>query len=222
MDNLISSKKFTPQLKEEFAYESIKEAIIGGDLKPKQQISLSSLAKNLGVSIIPVNNAIRRLISEGLVTQESHHSPYVAEFSANDLDDVLTIRYHLEELALKKSFPNIGEKELAELRVMKAEMDVKIKAHDTHGYGIANRQFHMKMYSYCQSKLLCDLIDDLWNKAELNRSRSVFSLVQNMAEHSQDDHEHILDLIEQNRIDETIEAMRVHREYSRKKLLEIK
>lgn len=221
MENLISSNKFTPQLKEEFAYESIKEAIISGDLKPNQQISLSSLAKNLGVSIIPVNTAIRRLISEGLVTQESHHSPYVAEFSAEDLDEVLTIRYHLEELALRKSLPNIGEKEIRELRAMKADMDEKVQARDTHSYGIANRQFHMKMYSYCQYQLLCELIDDLWNKAELNRSRSVFSLVQNMAEHSQGDHERILDLIEQHRIDDTIEAMRDHREYSRKKLLEI-
>lgn len=221
MDNLISSKKFTPQLKEEFAYESIKEAIIGGDLKPKQQISLSSLAKNLGVSIIPVNHAIRRLISEGLVTQDPHHSPYVAEFSADDLDEVLTIRYHLEELALRISLPKIGETGLKELRAIKVDMDEKVKAHDTHGYGIANRQFHMKIYSYCHLNLLLDLIDDLWNKAELNRSRSVFSLVQNMAEHSQDDHEQILDLIEQHRVDDTIEAMRLHREYSRKKLLEI-
>ncbi len=209
-----------PQLKEDFAYDMIKEAILGGDLRPDQQISLSTLSKQLGVSIIPVNQAIRRLISEGLVKQDPHHSPYVAEFSADSLQEILTIRYHLEELAMREAIPNIGEKEMDELRSMKQEMDENVESSDMHAYGIENRAFHMKIYSYCPYPMLCELIDDLWNKAELNRSRSVFSLVQNMAQHSQFDHEKLLDLIEEKKVDEAIEALHFHRIYSRDRLLE--
>jgi DNA-binding GntR family transcriptional regulator len=220
MDNVFASNNRPPQLKEDFAYESIKEAILSGELRPNQRISLSELSRNLGVSIIPVNHAIRRLISEGLVRQDPHHSPYVEEFSADALKEVLTIRYHLEELALRQSIPLIGEKAMQELRTMKAAMDKTVEAEDIHAYGIANRAFHMKIYSYGPYPLLYDLIDDLWNKAELNRSRSVFSLVQNMAEHSQGDHARLLDLIEAKKVDDAIEALRQHRLYSRNKLLE--
>jgi DNA-binding GntR family transcriptional regulator len=221
MNNPFSStNNKPPQLKEEFAYEMIKEAILSGELLPNQQISLSTLAKQLGVSIIPVNHAIRRLISEGLVKQDPHHSPFVEEFSADAVKEVLTIRYHLEELALKEAIPFIGEKEIAELRNQIDCMEEKVVAHDMHAYGIANRAFHMKIYSYCPYPLLYELIDDLWNKAELNRSRSVFSLVHNMAEHSQEDHQKLLDLVEQKKTDEAIEFLRKHRAYSRKKLLE--
>ena len=112
MNNPFSStNNKPPQLKEDFAYEMIREAILSGELLPNQQISLSTLAKQLGVSIIPVNHAIRRLISEGLVKQDPHHSPYVEEFSADAVKEVLTIRYHLEELASSKSIPFISEKE---------------------------------------------------------------------------------------------------------------
>ncbi len=221
MNNPFSStNNKPPQLKEDFAYEMIREAILSGELLPNQQISLSTLAKQLGVSIIPVNHAIRRLISEGLVKQDPHHSPYVEEFSADAVKEVLTIRYHLEELALRESIPFISEKEMADLRDHIKCMDEKVSEHDMHAYGIANRAFHLKIYSYCPYPLLYELIDDLWNKAELNRSRSVFSLVHNMAEHSQEDHQQLLDLIEQKKVEEAIEFLRKHRAYSREKLLE--
>jgi DNA-binding GntR family transcriptional regulator len=219
MDNLITSDKFFPQSKEDFAYESIKEAILSGQLAPNQQISLTALAKNLGVSIIPVNHAIRRLITEGLVRQDPHHSPYVEEFSAEALKNILDIRYHLEELAMRDAITHIGPAELKVLRQMKADMDLIVQEKDMHKFGIANRDFHMMIYSYSENKLLYDLIDDLWNKAELNRSRSVFSLVQNMAEQSQQHHGRLLDLIEQGKIEDTIQMLHEHRSFSRNKLL---
>lgn len=216
----VSTNNKPPQLKEDFAYEMIKEAIISGELLPNQQISLSNLSKQLGISIIPVNQAIKRLISEGLVKQDPHHSPCVEEFSAGALEEILAVRYHLEELAMREAIPHIGPNDIEELRQAKKEMDAKIKASDMHSYGLANRAFHMKIYSHCSNQLLYDLIEDLWNKAELNRSRSVFALVQNMAEHSQFDHEKLLDLIEEGKVDEAIEALHYHRIYSRDKLLE--
>jgi DNA-binding GntR family transcriptional regulator len=221
MESLINFEKYTPQSKEEFAYDTIREAILSGDLLPNQQISLSGLAKELGVSIIPVNHAIRRLISEGLVRQDPHHSPYVEDFSPEAVEDILSVRNYLEELAMKESIPNITDKEMQELRKIKTELDGTIENNDMHAYGIWNRKFHMKIYSYCPNQLLYDLIDDLWNKAELNRSRSVFILVKDMAQHSQKDHETLLNLIDSKKVDEAIHFLNRHRAYSRQKLLEL-
>jgi DNA-binding GntR family transcriptional regulator len=220
MTNFPSLTKNIPISREDFAYEAIKEAIINGDLLPNQKISLTDLSKTLGVSIIPVNSAIGRLASEGLIRQDPHHSPFVVEFSSKDTKEVLTIRYHMEELAMREAIPYIGEKELFELTAVLDEMDEVVKQKDTHKFGILNRAFHMQIYSYSPMPMLCDMISDLWNKAELNRCRSVFSLVPNMLEHSQTEHREILNLIAQKKIDEAIMVLQRHKNYSKVKLLE--
>lgn len=219
MTTFPSLTKNIPLSREDFAYESIKEAIIGGDLLPNQKISLTDLAKNLGVSIIPVNSAIGRLTSEGLIRQDPHHSPYVVEFSAKATKEVLTIRYHMEELALREAIPFIGEQQLKELYLILDEMDNVALKKDNHTFGILNRRFHMQMYMYSLMPMLCDMISDLWNKAELNRCRSVFSLVPNMPEHSQIDHKELLKLISEKKTEEAIEVLRRHKNYSKVKLL---
>jgi DNA-binding GntR family transcriptional regulator len=68
--------------------------------------------------------------------------------------------------------------------------------------------------------MLCDIIDDLWNKAELNRCRSVFYLVPNMAEHSFEEHLVLLESIENRDVEAALENLRKHKNYSRVKLLE--
>jgi DNA-binding GntR family transcriptional regulator len=206
--------------REDFAYDAIKEAILSGELLPSQRISLTDLAKNLGVSIIPVNNAVRRLTSEGLIQQDPHHSPYVAEFSSKTLNEVLIIRYHLEELALYTAIPKIGPEGLKILTEIIEKMRQAVQEKDMHTYGAINRTFHMTIYSYSGLPMLCDLINDLWNKAELNRCRSVFTLVPNMADHSINDHLQLIELIEKKDIQAAVEVLKMHKNYSRVKLLE--
>jgi DNA-binding GntR family transcriptional regulator len=220
MTNIPSFTKTTYLSREDYSYDAIKEAILSGELLPSQKISLTDLAKNLGVSIIPVNTAVRRLTSEGLIKQDPHHSPYVAEFSSKTVNEVLIIRYHLEELAIALAIPNIGTEELKALRPFIDQMREAVQGKDFHTYSKINRTFHMAIYSYSGLSILCDLITDLWNKAELNRSRSVFSLVPNMAEHSLKDHIQLLECIEKKEVEAAVEVLKNHKNYSRVKLLE--
>ena len=220
MNTLPSLTKAAPLSREDFAYEAIKEAILGGELLPNQKISLTALAQSLGVSIIPVNNAVRRLTSEGLIKQDPHHSPFVEEFSSRATNEVLIIRYHLEELALKESILKIDAAGFTKLRTTIEQMRDALQRKDNHTYGKINRAFHMAIYEYSGLPLLTMMIDDLWNKAELNRCRSVFSLVPNMAEHSFEDHLALLDSIENRDVEGALENLRKHKHYSRVKLLE--
>jgi DNA-binding GntR family transcriptional regulator len=220
MNALPSLTKAAPLSREDFAYEAIKEAILGGELLPNQKISLTALAQSLGVSIIPVNNAVRRLTSEGLIKQDPHHSPFVEEFSSTATNEVLIIRYHLEELALRESVLKIDEAGFAKLRVYMEQMRDALQRKDNHTYGKINRAFHMAIYEYSGLPLLIMMIDDLWNKAELNRCRSVFYLVPNMAEHSFEEHLVLLESIENRDVEAALENLRKHKNYSRVKLLE--
>lgn len=220
MNTLPSLAKAAPLLREDFAYETIKEAILGGELLPNQKISLTALAQSLGISIIPVNNAVRRLTSEGLIKQDPHHSPYVEDFSSQATNEVLIIRYHLEELALKESVLKIDEAGFEKLHAMIDQMRGALERKDNHTYGKINRAFHMAIYEYSGLPLLIAMIDDLWNKAELNRCRSVFYLVPNMAEHSFKEHLALVESLENKDVEAALEILRGHKNYSRVKLLE--
>jgi DNA-binding GntR family transcriptional regulator len=220
MNNIPLLTKNAPISREDYAYDAIKEAILSGDLLPGQKISLTELARNLGVSIIPVNNAVRRLTSEGLIRQDPHHSPHVEEFSAQSTNEVLVIRYHMEELALRESIPNIDEDGITMLQSYVQQMVAAVENKDYHTYGKINRAFHMSLYAYSRFPMLCAMIDDLWNKAELNRCRSVFSLVPNMAQHSNAEHIELVEMVERRDIPMALEILHKHKHYSRVKLLE--
>ena len=78
----------------------------------------------------------------------------------------------------------------------------------------------MKIYSFGPYKMLNDIIEDLWNKSELNRARSVFVLVPNMMNYSLKDHIELANLIEQGKTQEAVELLQKHKNFSRVKLLE--
>lgn len=217
-NTVLNNIEAPPLLREEFAYEAIKEAILAGDLLPNQKISLSSMAESLGISIIPVKTAIQRLISEGLVKQDPHHSPVVEEFSSKETNEVLKIRYQLEDLALKESIANIDEDGISFLTYELTKLQNALNTQDIHAYGKLNREFHMAIYRFSEMPLLINLIEDLWNKAELNRSRSVFALVPNMMPHSFAEHQKLIELIKNRSTDSAIQLLHKHRSYSQNML----
>jgi len=220
MNTFTSLTKEAPPLREEFAYETIKEAILCGDLLPNQIISLSSLARSLGISIIPVKTAVQKLISEGLINQDAHHSPIVAEFSSKQTNEVLVIRYHLEELALREAILHIDDVGIAILHNYLDKFREAVSSADNHTYGRINRSFHMTIYEFSGYPLLCNMIDDLWNKAELNRCRSVFILVPDMIEHSFNEHLELVKLIEERNVEAAIPLLHKHKRFSKAKLIE--
>jgi DNA-binding GntR family transcriptional regulator len=217
-NNIILNNKEAPPLREEFAYEAIKEAILSGDLLPNQKISLSSMAESLGISIIPVKTAIQKLISEGLVRQDPHHSPVVEEFSWKETNEVLKIRYHLEDLALKEAIANIDGEGIVCLESKLNDLKEAMKNNDNHSYGKINREFHMAIYQNSKMPLLINTIEDLWNKSELNRSRSVFSLVPNMMSHSFQEHQNLVDCIKNKECEKAINLLHEHRSFSQNML----
>ncbi len=220
MTILRSFSKEAPPLREEFAYEAIKEAILAGDLLPNQKISLSSMAESMGISIIPVKSAVQRLISEGLIRQDPHHSPVVEELSWKETLEVLRIRYHLEDLALRESISHINGDDITDLMKYIERFKEALENKDNHTYGKLNREFHMAIYEYSKMPLLVTMIDDLWNKSELNRSRSVFSLVPDMMAHSLKEHIDFVNLIKHKDCEPALALLHKHRSFSQKMLAE--
>ncbi|NLL93584.1 MAG: GntR family transcriptional regulator [Clostridiales bacterium] len=82
-------------------FNTLREAILTGDLEPGERLMEIKLADKLGVSRTPIREAIRKLELEGLVNMTPRKGAVVAEISKEDLQNVLEVRRVLEQLAVE-------------------------------------------------------------------------------------------------------------------------
>ena len=97
-------------------FNTLRQAILKGELKPGERLMEIQLANRLGVSRTPVREAIRKLELEGLVLMIPRKGAIVAEITIKDLEDVLEVRGVLEILAVQNACQNITETQLQELK----------------------------------------------------------------------------------------------------------
>ena len=96
-------------------FNTLREAILKGELKPGERLMELQLAAKLGVSRTPIREAIRMLEQEGLAVTIPRKGAEVAKMTAKDMEDVLLIRESLDELAATLACEKITEEQLTEL-----------------------------------------------------------------------------------------------------------
>lgn len=204
--------------KQETVYNVLKENILDGHLKPGTRLVLSRIAKELGVSEIPVREAIRMLEAKGLVTLTPHAGAQVSELDAEDVQEIAMIRSLLEGYASKSAVPFIKQKDLNLLYEYMDKMEECINNNDGTTFGVLNRQFHSLIYELCPYKRLQKMIYELWDGYE--RTRSVFSIGKNQLLKSLNEHKEILYAIESGNSERVEYLVRKHRMKSAKSLIE--
>ena len=96
-------------------FNTLRQAILRGELKPGERLMEVQLANKLGVSRTPIREAIRKLELEGLVLMIPRKGAEVADITEKSLTDVLEVRKALEELAVQLCCDKITKEELKEL-----------------------------------------------------------------------------------------------------------
>lgn len=102
-------------------FDTIRTAIIKGDLKPGQRLMEVQLAQELGVSRTPVRESIRKLELEGLVKMVARKGAYVTPLTIEDLADMMEIRRALEGLAAELAAKNATEEDIRILKELNEE-----------------------------------------------------------------------------------------------------
>lgn len=97
-------------------FQTLRESILKGEMKPGERLMEIHLANRLGVSRTPIREAIRMLELEGLVTMVPRRGAQVAQISPKGLKDVLEVRQALEALAMELACERITEEEIGSLR----------------------------------------------------------------------------------------------------------
>ena len=107
----------------ESAYEQIRYKLITGQLTAGMKLSNRKLANELGVSVIPVREAMSQLVSEGLLKHKPKVGTFVVEPSLREIRDMCELRESLECYAARKAAERITENELEEMEQSLSEME---------------------------------------------------------------------------------------------------
>ncbi len=172
---------------QEIVAEALREAIFTGRLRGGERLHQDRLATTLGVSRMPVREALRRLESEGLVVFTPHRRVAVAELSVEQLRELYEIRIALETLALELAVPRLSTKDFGTLGTLVDQMD---RVTDIGRWLDLNRAFHKTLCRASGRSRLCTLIDSL--RGNVERYLRVYVSVAERRTHAQVEHRRIL------------------------------
>ena len=182
-----------------------------GTYTPGYRLVLSIIAKDLGVSVVPVREAIRRLEAEGLVTFERNVGATVAGIDPTEYLYTMQTLSIVEGAATALSAPLIDGPAIARARAINEEMRDCLDHFDPVRFTRLNQDFHSVLFEHCPNPHILDLVHRGWNRLAALRS-STFRFVPGRALGSVEEHENLLTLIETGADADTIEkAARQHR-----------
>src|ERR687889_1899121 len=108
--------------KADLVHEELRARLLRGDLQPGGRVRIAALARELGVSQIPVREGVKRLEAEGLLAFETHKGAVVPHLSPSDIEETFAIRAELEGLAARRAAATIDAARLDELRSLLDDM----------------------------------------------------------------------------------------------------
>ena len=197
--------------KSERAYAAIKDKILGGEYSPGYRLVLAKLADDLGFSVVPVREAIRRLEAESFVTFERNVGATVAGIEPTEYLYTMQTLSIVEGAATALSAPLITPADIARARAINADMRACLENFDPLRFTALNLDFHSVLFENCPNPHILELVHRGWNRLKALRS-STFSYVPGRARESVAEHEALLVLLEGDAGPETIErAARAHR-----------
>lgn len=152
------------------AVAALRTAILEGELRPGQRVSQEAWADRVGVSLIPLREALGTLAGEGLVTYRPRRGYAVTELDLDDLDEVYRLRRVLETDALLRGVPRATGSDIEALRDAANECAEAAADGEVAEQLTANRLFHDRLHSLADSPPLRRLLDQLWDQTEAYRA----------------------------------------------------
>lgn len=142
-------------------FNTLREAILKGELKPGERLMELQLAARLGVSRTPIREAIRMLEQEGLAVTIPRRGAEVARMTEKDMEDVLQVRGALDELAVKLAAESITSEQLKMLERAGADFERSLATNDVREIAQADVAFHDAIYQATGNCRLVNLLNNL-------------------------------------------------------------
>ena len=189
-------------------FNTLREAILKGELKPGERLMELQLAAKLGVSRTPIREAIRMLEQEGLAVTIPRKGAEVARMTEKDMEDVLEIREALDELAAKIACTRMTEDQLKQLETIKETFVESTRSHDVKRIAEADVSFHDVIYEATGNPKLVSMLNNL--REQIYRYRVEYLKEEKNYPTLIGEHEAIVEALYARNQDEVVRAMHTH------------
>ena len=206
---------------QERTYQALRSALLDGDYLPGERIYEGAIAKALGVSRIPVREAIRRLQQDGLLDVRPHYGIYVATIPSAEIEDIYRIRGVLEATAAALAAERMTKAEIAELgTIVDAQRKAALSADSLPREPVSAVQadrFHHAIHVGAQSPRLLTLLEQLY--AQVTHFRNLTLRLPGRAAASAQGHAAVFEAIAKRDADAAEHVMRLHIDDARQALV---
>lgn len=187
------------------AYSMILDAIDVGTYRPGDRLVESELAERFGVSRTPIREALQRLETQSLLVRDGR-SLIVASLDHNQMAELYVVRGELEGLAARLAARHATAEEVRVLREM-VEQDNGLRDNPS-ALSRANRRFHKQIHLASHNRYLVQQLDLVHRSMALMATSSL--AVEGRGAIAQEEHDRIVQMIEQRNEDGADEALRLH------------
>lgn len=189
-------------------FNTLRQAILKGELKPGERLMEIQLAQRLGVSRTPIREAIRKLELEGLVTMVPRKGAEVAQITEKSLRDVLEVRGALEELTIQLACNKMNDKVLADLYEKHNAFKYAIETKDSTKIAECDVDFHDVIYQATQNEKLIQILNNL--REQMYRYRMEYIKDPKTHKRLIEEHEEIIRTLKENDIEGGKIVIRTH------------
>lgn len=213
---------FTMQMNEflplrDVVFNTLRQAILTGELKPGERLMEIHLADKLGVSRTPIREAIRKLELEGLVTMIPRKGAEVARITEKSMNDVLEVRRAMDALCAELACERITDEETEQLRQACVVFETAVKTRDVKKIAQADVELHDIIVKATGNQRLVQLINNL--SEQMYRYR--FEYIKDTSQHQRliEEHRVIYESILKKDRETASQAARVHIDNQKKAII---
>jgi len=152
----------THQTLYERVYEELRNAIMSASFAPGETLTIRGIAQQLGTSVMPAREALRRLATEGGIEILPNRSIRIPLMSRNRMDEICGIRLLLEGEAVSLAAGRATSAEMVSIQAFNREFVDYSKLNAVAKMLHANQRFHFAIYDAARSPTLLSIIGMLW------------------------------------------------------------
>jgi len=148
--------------------KEIEEAILSGQLKPRERLVEMDLISQFGVSRTVIREALKRLEAKGLVRSTPYRGVVVADLTVEEIEEIYSLRAELEKIAARLVLEHITQGDIRNLKKLSKEVERHLRE-KTHRMIEIDSEFHRAIFRACHNRYLSEMIDYLRTKAHIVR-----------------------------------------------------
>lgn len=146
--------------------DELRRAILDGGVPPGTPIPLAEVAEIFGVSQIPIREALKTLVAEGLISHRRNGGYTVALLTAQELREMYIVRETLESASLTAAVHNATDTDRATAVIANQRLEQAIRDGDAAAYHRGSRQFHAALTGPSRMHRLLHMLEAAWNVTE--------------------------------------------------------